>query len=76
MNLEQGVGALNQFIEIGQTSPDLPPLAWAHLRLAQLAKLLNEPVMMEQHLKKAMSSDDKELHRIARQLKRQTEEAA
>lgn len=76
MNLEQGVKALKQFIQIGQTSSDLPPLAWAHLRLAQLAKLMNEPLMMEQHLKSAMSSDDKELHRIVRQLKRQTEEAA
>lgn len=70
MNIEQGIAALEQFIGIGKTSADLPPLEWAHLRLAQLAKLLNNPALMEKHIQKALASNDRELDRIVRQLKK------
>ena len=75
MELERGVEALEQFIAIGPTSTKVPPLEWAHLRLAQLAKLRQKPLLMEYHLEQALSSDDKELHRMVRQLKRQVKEA-
>ena len=68
--LEKGIDALNYYINNAPTADNLPDMAWAHFRLAQLHKLNGDTNMMQQHLKQASQSNDKELQREIRRLQR------
>lgn len=68
--LEKGIQALNYYIAQAPSADNLPDMAWAHFRLAQLHKLNGDNNMMQQHLMSANQSNDKELQREIRRLQR------
>ena len=68
--LEKGIEALNYYIANAPAADNLPEMPWAHFRLAQLHKLNGDNLLMQQHLKLANQSNDKELQREIRRLQR------
>lgn len=68
--LEKGIQALNHYIAQAPKADNLPDMAWAHFRLAQLHKLNGNNSMMQQHLTQAGYTNDKELQREIKRLQR------
>lgn len=68
---EQGIEALLLFSNTVQSHHDAPPVAWAHLRLAQLYALKRDKSEVESHLTLARESNDPDLHDIAAQVRKE-----
>ena len=68
---EQGIEALLLFSNALQSYHDAPPIAWAHLRLAQLYALKRDKSEVESHLTLARESNDPDLHDIAAQVRKE-----
>lgn len=66
--MDDGINALNYYLQQALDSADLPDKFWAHFRLAQLHKLTNDNHKMQQHLALASNTKDKELQREIRKL--------
>jgi tetratricopeptide (TPR) repeat protein len=68
--LDEGIMALNYFVDNAPKSNDFPNIHWAHFRLAQLHQLTGNSTLMHDHLKLANDNTDKELQREIRRLQR------
>ncbi|CCQ11272.1 Secreted TPR-repeat containing protein [Pseudoalteromonas luteoviolacea B = ATCC 29581] len=68
--LEDGIMALNYFVDNAPNSNDFPNIHWAHFRLAQLHQLTGNRTLMNDHLKLANDNTDKELQREIRRLQK------
>jgi tetratricopeptide (TPR) repeat protein len=69
-NIDDGITAFEKYIEVADQRVNKNVLEWAHFRLAQLFKLSNNKQKMSEHLKVISDSNDKELQREIRRLRR------
>ncbi|NVJ51488.1 MAG: hypothetical protein HWE11_13945 [Gammaproteobacteria bacterium] len=69
-NLERGISAISYFINNTPKDSSIPPIDWAHLRLAQLYLLSGQSQQSSEQLSIIANTNDKALQREIRRLKR------
>ncbi len=58
LHLKEGIAALKRYVVEFNGQKSLPPIPWAHFRMAQLYQLIGEKALAKQNLKLAKHTDD------------------